>query len=176
MTAPPPESAPERTALVLGGWSLLALAWFGLVFFIALPAAVLWWSGADLRPPPGATRWLGGAVIVAAHALLVPPVCAFVREGCGTQVPVAPPSRFVASGLYTRVRNPMYALYVVIAFGEAILYRSPALAGYAVALFATAHLYVVRVEEKALRRRFGSEYAAYCARVGRWLPRRSRGT
>ncbi len=174
MTDAPLGSGHERSALVLGAWSLLALAWFGFVFFIAFPALVLGWSGAGLRPPPGVTRWLGGAVIVVAHALLVRPMWAFVRKGRGTQVPVAPPSRFVASGLYTRLRNPMYALYVLIALGEAILFRSPALAAYAIALFATAHAYVVCVEEKGLRRRFGAEYDAYCARVGRWLPRRSR--
>lgn len=174
MTTLPPDSAPERSSWLLGLWSLLALSWFGFVFFLALPAAVLWWSGSDLRPPSGATRWLGGALIVAAHALLVAPVWAFVREGRGTLAPVAPPSRFVVSGLHRRLRNPMYALYVVIAFGEAILFRSLALAGYAAGLFLTAHGYVVFVEEKALRRRFGPAYDAYCARVSRWLPRRER--
>jgi protein-S-isoprenylcysteine O-methyltransferase Ste14 len=171
-----PERQPVagRSALLLVGGSLLALAWFGFVFFGVLPAAVLWSTGADLCPPTGATRWIGGAVLVGAAALLVPPVAAFVRQGRGTQAPIAPPSRFVAGGFYARVRNPMYTLYVVIAVGEAILYRSPALVAYAAALFATAHWYVVRVEEKQLRRRFGAEYDAYCARVGRWLPRRRR--
>jgi protein-S-isoprenylcysteine O-methyltransferase Ste14 len=70
----------------------------------------------------------------------------------------------------------MYSIYVAIALGEAVLYRSVALLGYAAFLFGLAHWYVVRFEEKSLRVRFGAEYDAYCARVGRWLPRRRRAS
>jgi len=163
---------PGRSTGALSAWALLAAAWFAFVFFVAFPAAVLWWSRGDFAPPPGPTRWLGLAWIAAAHALLIPPLRAFIVEGRGTHAPPLPPRRLVVSGLYTRIRNPMYLLYFAIVIGEAILYRSPALCGYALGFFALEHLYVVAVEEKALRRRFGAEYAAYCARVGRWLPRR----
>jgi protein-S-isoprenylcysteine O-methyltransferase Ste14 len=163
----PPPSAAARTAVTVAG-----ALWFALVFFVALPAAVLWWSGSGLVPPPGWNRPLGAALLIAAHALLLPALVAFVRDGRGTQVPALPPRRLVASGGYTRIRNPMYALYVAIAASEAVLYRSLPLGAYAVALFALAHAYVVGVEERGLRRRFGAEYDAYCARVGRWLPRR----
>ncbi len=30
---------------------------------------------------------------------------------------------------------------------------------------------IVLYEERHLQREFGGEYAAYCSRVGRWLPR-----
>ena len=38
----------------------------------------------------------------------------------------------ISKGLYARVRNPMYAIYVAIALGEAILFRSWILLAYAV--------------------------------------------
>jgi protein-S-isoprenylcysteine O-methyltransferase Ste14 len=165
---------PVRSGAWLAAGSLIALLWFSLMFFLLFPALVLWGSGASFWPPPGANRWIGGAILVAAHALLLGPVRAFIVEGRGTQAPIAPPGLLVRSGLYTRVRNPMYLNYVVIVLGEAVLYRSLPLAAYACVFFAIEHAYVVGFEEKELRRRFGAEYDAYCARVGRWLPRRHR--
>lgn len=173
MSGGAPERAPRSPALLVAG-SLLALLWFSLMFFVLFPALVLWGSGASLRPPPGPNLWIGGAILLAAHALLFGPVRAFVVEGRGTQLPLAPPGRLVLGSLYTRVRNPMYLNYLAIVVGEAVLYRSLPLAAYACAFFALEHAYVVGVEEKALRRRFGAEYDAYCAQVGRWLPRRRR--
>jgi protein-S-isoprenylcysteine O-methyltransferase Ste14 len=168
--APPELRARSRAALAVG--SLLAAGWFSLMFFVTFPALVLVASGASLWPPPGANRWLGGAILVAAHALLVGPVLAFIVEGRGTQLPIAPPGVLVRSGLYTRVRNPMYSIYFAIVLGEAVLYRSLPLLAYALAFFALEHVYVVAFEEKRLRRRFGADYDAYCERVPRWLPRR----
>lgn len=167
-------ASPVRSRAVLAAGSLLAALVFSLMFFALFPALVLWASGASLWPPPGPSRWIGAAILVAAHAVLLGPVRAFIVEGRGTQAPVAPPGRLVRSGLYTRIRNPMYLDYVAIVLGLAVLYRSPALVGYAVAFFALEHAYVVGVEEKELHRRFGADYEAYCAQVGRWLPRRKR--
>jgi len=65
----------------------------------------------------------------------------------------------------------MYLLYTGILLGEAILYRSPALLAYAGAFWLMTHIYVVGVEEKALKRKFGAAYADYCRRAERWLPR-----
>jgi len=166
-----PRPAP-RGAGALTGISLLAVLWFSFMFFVVFPAGLLWWTGADLRPPAGASRGLGFAVIAFGAVLWSGPLRRFVTEGRGTPAPVAPPSRLVRTGLYTRIRNPMYASYVVIVLGEALLYRSLAVAVYAAVLFGVAHAYVVGSEEKVLRQRFGPEYDAYCARVGRWLPRR----
>ena len=163
-----------RSSAALAAGTLLAALWFSLNFFVLFPGLVLWASGASLWPPPGPNRWIGAAILVAAHLVLLRPLRAFIVEGRGTQLPLAPPGLLVQSSLYTRVRNPMYLNYLVIVLGEAVLYRSLALLGYAAVFFAIEHAYVVGVEEKELRRRFGAPYEAYCARVGRWLPRRKR--
>jgi protein-S-isoprenylcysteine O-methyltransferase Ste14 len=161
--------APRRTvSLILG--SSLAAVWFAFVFFAALPAGLIFALGIDPVPPPGANRWLGGALLIACHALLVHQIRVFIVDGGGTHAPLDPPRRLVQHGLYGRIRNPMYWTYVGIVLGEALLYRSLALAAYAVAFWALAHGYVVTVEERSLRRRFGVEYADYAARVRRWLP------
>ena len=172
--APDAPSAARRPR-TLAAWSLLAAAWFGLNFFALFPAALLCATGAPLLPPPGPNRWFGAAILVGAHVPLIAQLRAFIEEGRGTQLPLMPPDRLVRRGLYARVRNPMYWNYVLIVLGEAVLYRAPVLIAYAAALFALAHVYVVHIEEPQLRRRFGADYDAYCARVPRWLPRRSRG-
>ncbi len=169
-----PSSPATARPFMLSVWSLLGSLWFGLNFFVLFPGALLWVTGADLIPPPGPNRWLGAAILVAAHVPLIAQLRVFIREGLGTQLPLLPPGRLVRGGLYGRVRNPMYWIYVAIAVGEAVLYRAPVLIVYAAALFALSHVYVVRIEEPQLRRRFGADYDAYRARVSRWLPRRRR--
>jgi protein-S-isoprenylcysteine O-methyltransferase Ste14 len=150
---------------------VLAQVWFGLNFFVSFPSLVLWYADTRLRPPPGANLVLGGAVIALAHVVLVILIASFVRAGVGTQNPLDPPRELVQRGAYRWVRNPMYLLYVVITLGLAILYRSPPLLAYAGAFALCLHFYVVGVEEKGLRRRFGPSYTEYCRRTGRWLPR-----
>ena len=167
------EARPEvrRSGASVGLSSALAQLWFGLNFFVSFPALVLWWADTSLRPPPGPSRILGGLVIGLAHLALVALIADFVRTGLGTQVPLDPPRQLVERGAYRWVRNPIYLLYVVIALGLAILYRSPPLLAYAGVFALCIHLYVVLVEEKGLRRRFGPLYTEYCRRTGRWLPR-----
>ena len=59
--------------------------------------------------------------------------------------------------------------------GEAILFRSLLLAGYALLLGAAFHAFVVFVEEPQLARRFGTSYETYMHSVPRWLPHFTRG-
>jgi protein-S-isoprenylcysteine O-methyltransferase Ste14 len=162
----------QRSCAALVARSLLGGSWFALWFFVAFPAGLLQLCGESLIPPAGANRAIGVALIAAAHLVLVALVARFVRQGAGTQIPLDPPKRMIAQGLYARVRNPMYTTYLVIALGEAVLYRSWILLVYMAALGALFHLYVVGVEEKKLRARFGDAYERYCETAGRWLPRR----
>jgi protein-S-isoprenylcysteine O-methyltransferase Ste14 len=170
MSETPDGSISRRRLGLLTSGSAIAAAWFALWFFIVFPAGVLQLSGSNLIPPTGLTRWLGGGLIAIAQLLLLRPVRAFIVEGRGTHVPIAPPLRLVRSGFYTQVRNPMYSIYIAIALGEVILFRSAALLGYAAFLCGLAHWYVVTIEEPKLRQRFGDDYDRYCAQVGRWLP------
>jgi protein-S-isoprenylcysteine O-methyltransferase Ste14 len=168
----PTSPAVARGAFLLVTWSLLASLWFALNFFVLFPALLLWATASGLTPPPGWNRWLGAAILVAAHVPLIAQLRVFIREGRGTHLPLLPPDQLVRGGLYDRVRNPMYWTYVLIVVGEAVMYRAPVLLAYAAALFALSHTYVVLVEEPQLRLRFGADYDAYCARVRRWLPQR----
>ena len=78
-------------------------------------------------------------------------------------------SALVTYGIYQLTRNPMYlgALIVLIGWG---VFLANALA---LILAVTFVLYLNRFqiipEEKALTTRFAPEFAAYCAKVRRWI-------
>lgn len=82
--------------------------------------------------------------------------------------------RLVTDGLYRFVRHPMYASFLVLGLGQALLVANW-IAGLS-GLAATALLMVVRLprEEAMMIERFGNQYREYRRRVGAVLPRRRR--
>src|SRR5436190_11537132 len=106
------------------------------------PVPALFWSAVFLVAAPGAlagyvpwaiTDWrLGGAqpalmalgvlLIVSGLFLLLECFGRFALQGRGTPAPVAPPDRLVVTGLYRRVRNPMYVAVVALILGQAALF------------------------------------------------------
>ncbi|MFP4270662.1 MAG: methyltransferase family protein, partial [Alphaproteobacteria bacterium] len=92
---------------------------------------------------------------------------AFRRAGTAVE-PWHPTNALVTTGIYARLRNPMYLGLVLIsaavalaAAGDGVLLAT---AGLAVAL----HYGVVKREERYLRARFGASYRRYLAAVPRW--------
>ena len=114
----------------------------------------------------------GGLLVVAGVSLYL--TCAFwgfALRGRGTPAPIDPPKKLVVEGPYRVVRNPMYWSVLCVMLGEALAFRSLALAEIGCAFFAVAALFVMVYEEPVLRRTFGAEYEAYCRQVPRWVPR-----
>jgi protein-S-isoprenylcysteine O-methyltransferase Ste14 len=138
--------------------------------FVFLPALVFGWTGGarDL----GGIQLLGLVPIALGLAGLLLCFAGFIVQGEGTPAPYDAPRRLVSGRLYRWTRNPMYVSVTTIVLGEALLFGSLALLGYAAALWVTFHLFVTRYEEPGLRARFGAPYEAYLASVPRWLPRR----
>jgi len=97
-------------------------------------------------------------------------VLAFASIGKGTPAPFDPPRRLVVRGPYRFVRNPMYLGAGAALGGAALHYGSWPLLVYAVLMFLTAHLFVVKYEEPHLQHIFREEYVAYCRLVRRWWP------
>jgi protein-S-isoprenylcysteine O-methyltransferase Ste14 len=82
-----------------------------------------------------------------------------------------PTERLVVQGFYRHVRNPMYVAVTSLVLGQGLLLGSLSVLVYGLVVLLAFHLFVLGYEEPTLRRRFGAEYEAYCAGVGRWLPR-----
>ena len=94
----------------------------------------------------------------------------FTFIGRGTPAAFDPPRRFVATGLYRIVRNPMYVGITLILTGEAIAFGSTTLLDYASLLWLGFHLFVIYYEEPTLKKKFGKTYEEYFRVVPRWIP------
>ena len=120
---------------------------------------------------PAWQRLVAAAIIVVGLIPLLESVVRFVRIGRGTLMPQVPTEELVISGLYRYVRNPMYVGDLTVLAGEALLFRSWRMVGYAVFVCAVLNAFIRRYEEPTLTRRHGDAYVDYCGRVRRWLPR-----
>lgn len=152
-----------KAILILPGSALIyipmLLHWFsGHWPFGELATSVLQWS-------------LAVALAIPALALAAQTVMLFVHEGEGTPAPWDPPRKFVTTGPYRYMRNPMLLAVVVLIFAEALAFNSAPLLGWGVVFFLLNTIYFARFEEPGLLRRFGKDYAQYSAAVPRWVPR-----
>jgi protein-S-isoprenylcysteine O-methyltransferase Ste14 len=115
---------------------------------------------------------LGAAALIAlaGMAFTVSGMLAF-RRARTTINPTTPEksSALVFSGVYRITRNPMYVGLAGVLVAWAVFLASPwALLG-PLAFVLYIGRFQIGPEERALEKLFGSEYAAYRARVRRWL-------
>ncbi len=150
-----------------------------LLFLVVAPGTVAglvpWWitRWRVERPFLGAMelRLLGAVLLALGAAALLESFVRFALRGFGTPAPVLPPRHLVVTGLYRHVRNPMYTAVLAIILGQALLFGSAALLGWALLFWFVVHLFVVLYEEPTLSGKFGDEYDAFRANVPRWIPR-----
>lgn len=117
------------------------------------------------------SRAAGTVVFAIGFALFAWCVVLFARVGQGTLAPWDPTQRLVAVGPYRHVRNPMISGVLLMLIGEALLWRSAALALWAGAFLLINHTYFLLSEEPGMERRFGESYRVYRSHVPRWIPR-----
>ena len=140
---------------------------------LAIIAAAMWginrWFDAgritfSLQAP------VAGAFLAAGVVLMAAAVASFVAART-TINPLKPSraSRLVTGGVFRFSRNPIYLGDLLILAAVAVWLGQIG----NVALLAVFVWYIdrfqIRPEERALSTLFGAEYAAYCARVRRWL-------
>ena len=153
----------------------------GLIFTVLFPGTVALWLPQVIRDgaPFGGGWWHAGWLAVVPGALLLLwSIARFLLVG-GTPAPFLlrplralvgqEPSALVKRGPYRFTRNPMYVGVLLMVFGQAVLFRSAALAVYGAVLWLVFHVFIVVVEEPHLRSVHGSEYDRFCGEVRRWL-------
>lgn len=151
--------------------------WLGGVLFVvaivlgvAAPAVDLMGAVESIRTLDGAAGHVVGIVLTAVG--LIGTLAAQVTMGSSWRIGVDTTERteLVTTGLFSLVRNPIFAAMLPTAVGLALLVPNwLSLAGF-VALFAALELQTRIVEEPYLIATHGDSYASYAARVGRFLP------
>ena len=111
----------------------------------------------------------GFTLIVIAVAIGLSSVARFWRADTTILPAGVPTSAIVDSGPYRFTRNPMYLAMALGYAGLGLLSNNAwALLHLPLAVLAIDR-FVIRREERYLAAQFGAPYAAYCARVRRWL-------
>jgi len=155
--------------------AILGSALFFVIAPLGLAGFVPWWvthwafrpAFFGLEP----TRAVGGLLILLGAPGVVDSFARFALEGLGTPAPIAPPRKLVVTGLFCRVRNPIYIAVVAVILGQALLFADNRLLWYGALLWLFFHVWVVLIEEPILVETFGAEYETYRAHVPRWIPR-----
>lgn len=144
-----------------------------LIFTLLIPGTtaiyvpLLAVRGHDLRPDFGTL--VGAAMVATGVGIYLWCLWDFATFGRGTPAPIDAPKKLVVRGLYRYTRNPMYVGVLATIVGWSAMYRAVALLPYALLLGVCFHSFIVGYEEPNLKRVFGNEYDAYCAKVKRWV-------
>ena len=145
---------------------------FVIALMLAVSAPIL--QGANVIQPVDTMRavWIQVTGIVVAAAGIAGTVYAQLEMGDAWRIGVdqQETTMLVRTGVFGRVRNPIYT--AMFTFGLGIALVTPnlvALAGF-VLLVATIEVQVRRVEEPYLLRKHGDAYRGYTASVGRFVP------
>jgi protein-S-isoprenylcysteine O-methyltransferase Ste14 len=146
-----------------------------LLFTLVAPGTVAGWIPwllvRDRSPASGSMLALAIGLFGLGGAIYAWCVWDFANFGRGTPAPIDAPRKLVIRGLYRFVRNPMYVGVLAVILAWAVWFQAASLAIYALGVAACFHGFIRFYEEPHLQQEFGSEYAAYRDRVGRWIPR-----
>ncbi len=142
----------------------------GGTFGCLLPYLLGDWHLHQPLPYWAIARVAGGILIAAGLVPIASSFAAFVQAR-GTPVPAASPPCLVADGFYRYVRNPIYVGFLIVLAGQALLFGSRGLVGYAAVAWCIGAAAVRWYEEPTLTRKFGPEYDSYRSAVRAWIPR-----
>ena len=118
--------------------------------------------------------WVGAVVFVLGIGVSVAGKRQFQQVGTNVYT-FEDPGEFVTDGLYGISRNPMYLGLVLAGAGAALISATLAAIVLSAVFAVTVRYWYIAFEERAMHRRFGEAYEAYCRRVGRWIGRRRTG-
>jgi protein-S-isoprenylcysteine O-methyltransferase Ste14 len=156
----------------IGSLEWLAGVGFPISLMVAVAGPIL--QRANVIQPLSALSaiWIGVAGMVLAAVGMAATVYAQLQMGDAWRIGVdeRETTTLVRTGVFGRVRNPIYTAMFVFAVGIALLTPNLVVVVGFVLLVATIELQVRRVEEPYLLRTHGDAYRDYTAGVGRFIP------
>jgi protein-S-isoprenylcysteine O-methyltransferase Ste14 len=128
----------------------LLIIFVGLIFFVKFAAEYPW------------TPWRVAGIAIALPAFVLLVVARF-QLGRAFSV-TAKASVLVTSGIYSRIRNPIYVFSTILFLGLIIWYGRPWLL-LLLGIIVPMQIYRSRKEQSVLAEKFGDEYLAYKRRT-----------
>ncbi len=152
----------------------ILLSLLGLIVIWIASVSLPYWIASEIELFPlrlGSLRFVGWIPIIFGASAILWCYWMFNFIGRGTPWPFDPPKKLVVVGLYRYVRNPMEVSFLIILFGEVLLFESSSLILYLVFNYLWMSMRQVLIEEPDLKDRFGEAYVRYRESVPRWIPR-----
>lgn len=140
-----------------------------VALFAAAMAGIAWLVPAADIPFAG-RHWIAGGVAIVGIGIALGGVRTFSKHET-TINPFTPnqTSTLVASGIYSRTRNPMYLGDLLMLVAWELYLGNLASALLLPGFVAYMNRFQIAPEERVLARKFGREFASYRANVRRWL-------
>jgi len=138
--------------------------------WLAAAIAVMWLetSATGGLAMPGWVAAAGWGLIIAGLAVSALALLAFLRART-SPIPHKEPDAIITGGLYGFSRNPIYLADVSMLFGAGLVLGAVSVVLLLPAFVALMERRFIRSEEARLAARFPDEWAAWSARVRRWL-------
>lgn len=79
-------------------------------------------------------------------------------------------NHLVTTGVYAMVRNPIYSAFFLVCIGAIFIESNISLFVLPVIYYVYMTVFLIKTEEKWLRKLYGQEYEEYCRNVNRCIP------
>jgi protein-S-isoprenylcysteine O-methyltransferase Ste14 len=151
---------------------LLVLTSTGLLLLPLVYVFTPWLGFADFNVGYAAA-WttIAGAIVFAAALWLLFRSHADLAKNWSPVLRIIEGHELVTSGIYRRIRHPMYAAHALWGVAQALLLKNWIAGPSMLVFFIPLYLLRVPLEERMMLERFGDEYMSYMRRTGRLIPR-----
>lgn len=122
-----------------------------------------------LHVPLGPARWPVAAILLLGWVALWAAALPLFRAAHTPISPREPVTALMTSGIYGRMRNPLYLGMSLFYLGMCAIAQSGWMLLLFVPVTAIVRYAVIGAEERYLERRFGAQYLDYMQAVRRWL-------
>jgi protein-S-isoprenylcysteine O-methyltransferase Ste14 len=142
---------------------------FAFFYFYVIFAAAFGWPSVTRQEffHSETMAWTGVLVCAAALLLVLWSLASF-RRSFRIGIDTERPDSLVTDGAFAVSRNPIYVAFIMMTIGQFLIFPNVVLLIYIGGAAAVIH-HQIRREEEFLRGHYGEAYAAYCARVRRYL-------